>query len=288
MLATAVAWLPRRPRAWLGRLIGDLAFVTLAGRRHAALANIEVAFPGVASNDRRRICRASFQHLGLMFVELCAALIEPPARTLEGISLDGLPHLKHAMEMHGRALVLTAHLGNWELLALAHQLTGFPATVVVRPLDTPWLDVLADRLRRQAGVELIDKRGALRPVLSALRRRRIVALLLDQNASRREGVFVPFFGRPASTSKSLAVLAVRTRTPVVPIFIYREGVGRHRVVIHPPLPVGGAADRERAVAELTERCTASIEAAIGIAPDQWLWIHNRWRTRPATPGGLSP
>jgi len=250
-----------------------------------ALANIERAFPRIPATDRRRVCRASFQHLGLMFIELCAALTEPSERTLAGITLEGLDHLKDAMGMHGRALVLTAHLGNWELLALAHRLTGVPTTVVVRPLDAPWLDVLADRLRRQSGIELIDKRRALRPVLSALGRGRMVALLLDQNASRREGVFVPFFGRPASTSKSLAVLAVRTRTPVVPIFIYRESVGRHRVVIHPSLPVDAASDTERAVAELTQRCTAEIEAAIGAAPDQWLWVHNRWRTEPAASSG---
>ena len=247
-----------------------------------------MAFPGVTEADRRRVCRASFQHLGLMFVELCAAVTEPPERTLEGITIDGLDHLKRAVTTHGRALVLTAHLGNWELLAPAHRLMGFPATVVVRPLDAPWLDVMADRLRQRAGVELIDKRGALRPVLSALRRGRLVALLLDQNASRHEGIFVSFFGRPASTSKSLAVLAVRTRTPVVPMFIYRKGVGRHRVVIHPPLPIEAARDSERAVAELTQRCAAAIEAAVGVAPDQWLWVHNRWRTQPASPHGPGP
>ena len=219
---------------------------------------------------------------------MCTVLSEPPERTLEGIALDGLDHLKNTMETHGRALVLTAHLGNWELLAVANRLMGFPATVVVRPLDAPWLDVVAERLRRKAGIELIDKRGALRPVLSALRRGRVVALLLDQNASRREGVFVPFFGRPASTSKSLAVLAVRTQTPVVPMFIYREGFQRHRVVIHPPLPVDPTRDSEGAVVELTQRCATAIEAAIGIAPDQWLWVHDRWRTRPAAASGPGP
>lgn len=260
----------------------------LRGRRRAALSNLEVAFPSAAATDRRRVCRGSFQHLGLMFVELCAALTEPPARTLEGITLDGLGHLKQTMEMHGRALALTAHLGNWELLAMAHRLMGVATTVVVRPLDAPWLDAVADRLRRRAGIDLIDKRGALRPVLSALRRGRLVALLLDQNASRREGVFVSFFGRPASTSRSLAVLAVRTRTPVVPMFIYREGVRRHRVVIHPALPVDPSGHSEQAVVEITQRCTAAIEAAIGVAPDQWLWVHDRWRTRPATPSGPGP
>lgn len=228
------------------------------------------------------MCRRSFQHLGATLVELCATLARPLENTLSTITLEGLEHLRRAMEAHGRALVLTAHLGNWELLAAAHRLTGYPLAIVVRPLDSPWLDALADRLRRKAGVELIAKRGALRPVLKALADGRMVGILLDQNASRREGVFVPCFGCPASTSKSLALLAVRTGAPVVPIFIRRDG-RRHRVTIHPPLPAPAANDTEQAVVELTARCTETIEAAVREAPEQWLWIHNRWRTRPPGP-----
>jgi Kdo2-lipid IVA lauroyltransferase/acyltransferase len=275
--------LPRRSRAWLGRRLGDGAYIVLAARRRMALTNIESAIPDLAPADRRRVCRGSFQHLGLMLVEFASLLTQPPKRSLEGIVLEGLDHLQKTMAIHGRALVLSAHLGNWEFLALSHRLMGFPATVVVRPLDAPGLDTLAERLRSRAGVELIDKRGALRPVLGALRRGRLVALLLDQNASRREGIFASFFGRPASTPKSLAVLALRTRTPVVPMFIYRTGIERHRVVIHPPLFVEDAPDAELAVADLTQRCTTAIEAAIRVAPDQWMWIHNRWRTQPLAP-----
>ena len=255
--------------------------MALASRRRLALANLRLAFPDMAEADRRRVCRGSFQHLGLMFVELCAAMTAPPEQILAGITVVGMEHLKDAMAKHGRALVLTAHLGNWELLALAHRLTGIPTTVVMRALDAAWLDVMADRLRRRSGIELVEKRAALRPVLGALNRGRMVALLLDQNASRREGVFVSFFGRPASTSKSLAVLAVRTRTPVVPIFIYRERVHEHRVVIQPSFGIDAPGDNEQAVMEITQRCATTTEAAIAVAPDQWLWVHNRWRTQPA-------
>lgn len=283
-----MARLPRGWAAWLGRRLGDLAFVVVAPRRRVALSNLERALPGVAAAERRRICRASFQHLGLMFVELCTALSRPLERTLEGITVDGLHHLRNAVETHGSALVLTAHLGNWELLAVAHRLSGFPLSVVVRPLDAPWLDAVADRLRRKTGIELIYKRGALRPVLGALQRGRLVGILMDQNAGRREGIFVSFFGWPASTSRSIAVLALRTGTPVVPIFIYRQDLGRHRMVIHPALPVDTKADDGDPVAELTQRCTTSIEDAIGAAPEQWLWLHNRWRTRPPAESRIAP
>jgi KDO2-lipid IV(A) lauroyltransferase len=214
--------------------------------------------------------------------ELAALLARPLPATLATLSLEGREHLDRVMATHGRALVLTAHLGNWELLAAAHRLTPYPLAIVVRPLDAGWLNTLAEEARRKTGVELIAKQGALRPVLDALRRGRMVGILLDQNTARRESVFVPFFGRPASTSRALALLALRTGAPILPIFA-RRADGRHRVVIAPPIMPQSRGASEAAVAELTARCTAAIEAAIRAAPEQWLWSHDRWRTRPPAP-----
>jgi KDO2-lipid IV(A) lauroyltransferase len=220
-----------------------------------------------------------------MAVELAALLERPLDDTLRLIRIDGLEHVHSAMARHGRALLLTAHLGNWELLPVACRLAGHPLSVVLRPLDAAWLDRLATRMRERSEVDLIDKRAALRPVLRALAGGGMVGILLDQNAARREGVFVPFFGRPASTSKSLAVLALRTGSPIVPAFIHREDGGRHRVVVGRPLTMPDAADVDAAVVAVTAACTDAIEAAIRRTPDQWLWMHDRWRTRPAAEGG---
>jgi KDO2-lipid IV(A) lauroyltransferase len=248
-----------------------------------ALDNLRQALPELDPAARRRLYRRSCQHLGRVFVELCALLSRSPDRLLARVMLDGREHLDRVMAAHGRTLVLTAHLGNWEFLSVAHRLTPYPLAVVVRPLDIPWLNGLAERLRRKAGVELIDKREALRPVLAALARGAMVGILLDQNAVRHEGVFVPFFGRPASTSRAIALLAIRTGAPVIPIFARREPDGRHRVTIRPPLAPPAAGDRDEAIVELTARCTEEIEAAIRQAPEQWLWLHGRWRTRPLDP-----
>jgi KDO2-lipid IV(A) lauroyltransferase len=158
-------------------------------------------------------------------------------------------------------------------------LSGYRLAVVARRLDSPALEELASRLRTKSGVELIEKRQALRPVLTALRRGQFVGILLDQNASRREGVFVPFFGIPASTSKSIAVLSLRTQTPIVPIFIRRAPSGRHRVVVKTPLRPSTPNCGDDAVVELTMLCTRAIEDAIRESPEQWLWVHRRWRTR---------
>jgi len=280
-LAATVGRLPVPVAAWVGRRVGDIAYVLLLGRRRLALANLDRVFPERSAAERRRIYRGSCQHLGLVFVELCALLARPLPEFLERITIDGLEHVEAVMASHGRALALSAHLGNWELLSAAHRLSPYHLAVVVRPLDSPALNALADAVRNKTGVELIDKRRALRPVLSALGQGRIVGILLDQNASRREGVFVPFFGRPASTSRSIALVAVRTGTPVLPIFARRENDGRHRVVILPALQALPANDTDTAVVELTARCTATIEAAIRETPEQWLWMHNRWRTQPS-------
>lgn len=280
-MAAVVGRLPRALGAWLGRRLGDVGYLAVGGRRRLALENLESAFPQLDEPARRRLCWRAYQHLGLTFVELCELWARPVDHFLARVTLEGLEHLKAAMTAHGRALLLTAHLGNWELLPAASRLAGYGLAVVVRPLDSMPLNTLAERVRRRVGVELIDKRRALRPVLETLGRGHMVGILLDQNAARREGVFVPFFGRLASTSRSIAVLALRTGTPVLPVFTRREPGGLHRVTIHPPLPPPAANGLEEAIVEFTARSTAAIEAAIREAPEQWLWIHNRWRTRPA-------
>ena len=265
----------------LGRRFGDLTAMALPRRRRVVLRNLALAFPDLPDDGRRRLARRSWQHLGMTVVEMARVLARPLQATLDEMTIEGQEHIQRAMTESGRALMLTAHLGNWEYLSAAHGLVDYPLAIVVRPLDAPALQALADTMRRKTGVEIIDKRGALRPVLEALRKGRLIGILLDQNAARREGVFVPFFGRMASTSRSIALLALRTRTPILPVFTRREGPGRHRVVVEPPVLMPDPMnDLEAAVVELTARCTAVIERVVRQTPEQWLWVHDRWRTRP--------
>jgi Kdo2-lipid IVA lauroyltransferase/acyltransferase len=255
--------------------------MALPRRRRVVLRNLALAFPDLTADARQRLARRNWQHLGMTVVEMARVLARPLQATLDEMTMEGKEYIQGAMTQHGRALMLTAHLGNWEYLSAAHWLVGYPLAVVARPLDAPVLQALADTMRRKTGVEIIDKRGALRPVLEALRRGRMIGILLDQNAARREGVFVPFFGRAASTSRSIALLALRTKTPILPIFTRREGPGRHRVVVEPPIPMPDPTnDLEDAIVELTARCTAVIERVVRQTPEQWLWAHDRWRTRP--------
>ena len=169
---------------------------------------------------------------------MARVLARPLQATLDEMTIEGQEHIQARWPSTGAALILTRaprQLGVPQRRATGSSATRWP--IVVRPLDAPALQALADTMRRKTGVEIIDKRGALRPVLGALRRGRLIGILLDQNAARREGVFVPFFGRTASTSRSIALLALRTRTPILPVFTRREGPGRHRVLVEPPVPM---------------------------------------------------
>ena len=276
-----VAWVPAHlPPAVglaLGRRIGDALWWLLPRRRRVALDNIRVSLGReMGPEEVRRLGRRSFQHLGMNLVEACRYFLRPTDVMLSRVRVEGAEHLRSAAARGRGVLILTAHYGNWELLAAAHGLTGLPLSIVIRPLEHPVLDDLAVRFRRRSGAELIVKRQAVREVLQALRRGRMVGILLDQNATRAEGVFVPFFGVPASTSKGLAVLALRTRAPVVPVFLRREADGRHCMDVSPPLVPPQDGD----IGAYTATFNLAIEAAIRRAPEQWLWMHARWRTRP--------
>jgi KDO2-lipid IV(A) lauroyltransferase len=276
-LGWVLAHLPRSLGLAAGRRIGDLLWWLLPRRRRVALANLERGFGTSRSPaELRSLARRSFQHLGMNLVEVCRYFLRPTDIMLSRVRVEGGEHLRAAAAQGRGILVLTAHYGNWELLAAAHGLVGLPLSIVVRPLDHPLLDEMAARFRRRSGAELIIKRQAVREVLQALRRQRMVGILLDQNATRSEGVFVPFFGVPASTSKGLAVIALRTGAPVVPVFLRREPDGRHCMEVGPPIPAPADGDPDTYTATFNE----VIEAAVRRAPEQWLWMHARWRTRP--------
>jgi len=280
-LGGVLACLPSGIGLWVGRRLGDLAYWLLPGRRAMARQNLARAFGAeLSAPELDKLCRESFRHLGMMLVESCTFFFRLPPVLLSRVEVEGLERLKAAAAQGRGVLLLTAHFGNWELLAAAHVLTGYSLSVVARPMDSPILDWLVTRFRERCGLEVITKRQALPVVLDALWRQRMVAILLDQNATRREGVFVPFFGQPASTSKSLALLALRTEAPVVPVFIRREPDGGHRVVIEPEIRPPRTGDRRKDIVAYTAAFTRSVEDTIRRWPEQWLWMHDRWRTRP--------
>jgi KDO2-lipid IV(A) lauroyltransferase len=179
------------------------------------------------------------------------------------------------------AIILTAHLGNFALLAYAHGLMGCPVTIVHRPMRNQLVDREIIDWRARAGTSSIAKRAAAKAIMRALRNREMVAIPADQNQTRRFGVFVDFFGIPASTTPGPARSAAITGVPVFPVFLVREGeTERHRIEVMPQVEMVDTGDREADVVTNTQRCTAVIEQVVRAHPDQWIWLHKRWRTRP--------
>jgi KDO2-lipid IV(A) lauroyltransferase len=281
-----VRLLPHRAARGIGRRIGRAAHALLRRHRRIARANLALAMPALGEVERARVVRACFEHFGLALLDAASAGRFDLVELCRRMDLEGWHHLQEA-ERRARAagtglFVLSAHLGLWEIAAYPPGIYGGPLHVVGRPLDNPLLDRHLTRARARYGNELIPKRGAVRPMMRVLSQGGRVGILIDQRARPTEGIWVPFFGRPAYTTPALARMALRTGAPVVPIFGYPLPEGRYRIVLREPILAEEAAGLgdEEAVTELTRRYLAACEAEIRRHPEMWLWMHERWKGSP--------
>jgi KDO2-lipid IV(A) lauroyltransferase len=275
-----VGRLPVRVAQGLGAGLGRAAYWVLPGRRRVALDNLILVYGDTLSPAARAtLARRCFEHLGTTAVECCRLFFGPAERLLGRVRGQGMEHIGQALARGRGIFFLTGHFGNWELLAATHGLAGFGLSVVVRPLDNPYLDRLIARARERSGLRAISKRDAVLGVRAALARGECIGILLDQDAGR-DGVFVPFLGHPASTSRALAVLAIKTRAPVVPAFIHRLPDGGHELVLDPEIPLAITGDLDHDIEVNTARFTAAIERHVRAHPEQWFWVHRRWKSRP--------
>lgn len=198
------------------------------------------------------------------------------------VEYDGLENYTRASERGRGVLMLTGHIGAWELCAFAQGVYGHPLSFLVRPLDNPLLDRMVSHYRELSGNRTIDKNKAVKPVLEILRRGQDVGLLIDANTMLDQGVFCDFFGTPACSTTGLAVFALRAEAPVVPGFlIWDERTSKHRLRFEPEIPLIRTGDFKEEVMLNTARFTKVIEEYAWRYPDQWLWVHKRWHTRPA-------
>lgn len=267
----------------LGQLLGDLWFYM--DHRHRAIAtnNLQRAFPReLSAGDRMRIARETFRNLAVMPFELGWSLRRTRAENLSRIQVIGREHLEEALGRRRGILILTAHTGNWEMLAAAAAGFQIRVNVVYRPLDSMTLERLVCGFRSRFGARLIPRADSLRAMIRALRRGEAVALLLDQNVGWRKGVFAPFFGSRACTHKVMAMLALKTGAPVVPLFMRREN-GHFVAEFQAALPTRITGDRTADVDWNTQCYNKVIEAFVRCYPSQWLWLHRRWKTRPYCP-----
>jgi KDO2-lipid IV(A) lauroyltransferase len=263
------------------RLAGSILYRLDRRHRERALENLRASCPGAAEETLRRVARRSCEHLIMVGAEvLCLPRLMQFNRFLEYVDisqcLESFQHIAGGKP----AILVTGHFGNWEMVGYSMAAMGFPATSVARPLDNPYLNAYILRLRERTGQKILFKEGMTEEALADLRRGRPLAFIADQDAGRR-GFFVNFFGRKASAYKSIAYLAMEENIPIFVGGAYRDGPGFHyRLVMTDRIdPAEYPRGIDGAVA-ITERYTAGIEKAVRLAPDQYLWVHRRWKTRP--------
>jgi len=267
----------------VGEALAWLAYLVAVRHRRIGMTNLALAFPERSRRERRRILRASMLNLGRMVVELLylPKLSDEDLRRMVRFEDEQWWREAIAAERDTGAMVLSGHFGNWELCVYAHGRRGHPITMVHRTLANPHIDRWFNALRARAGTTLLRKSRAAVGALRAVRSGGLLVLPFDQNSVRNLGVFVPFFGVPASTNAGLALIALRTGAPVVPVFLVREGrSARHVVHVLPFLYAERTGNLEVDVVRNTERFSQVFEDMVRRYPEQWLWVHRRWKTRP--------
>ncbi len=280
----AVRHLPPERAVAVGAGIGRRYARARGPRSEDAVRNLSLAFPDWSDAQRERVLEDGFANLGRHLAELC--LLQGPhrGRLLAGVEVEGEEHYDAARLRSGSDgfIVLTAHFGSWELCAAAMSGRGYPVSVVHHRISNPWIDSMASDWRQAAGVHEIQLGRASMGVFRALSKGRVIAMLLDQNARRDEGVFAPFFGQQALTRSGPASIAMNRGVAVLPVFMFRVGDSpRHVVKMQAPLDIEqDAHDPESALGRNVARMNAVIEAAVREAPDHWLWPHRRFKTRP--------
>lgn len=272
------------PRAFAlraGQAVGALAYAVLPHLRRHAEINLRLAFPDLDECDRARIRRGAFRNLGRLLGEIS----QFPRLNRENISsivvYEGLGNYLDAVAEGRGVILLTGHIGAWELSVFAHSIHGHPMSFLARRVDNPLVERLAESYRARYGNRSIDKKGSVREVLKTLKSGGVVGILADLNTSREEGVFCDFFGVEACATAGVATLALRTGAVVLPGYLIWDEKSRiHRLHFEPPIETINTGNQKEDVIVNTARYAKVLESIIRRHPDQWLWIHRRWRTRP--------
>ena len=278
-----IGLVPKKAAIKIAGVLGRVLFLVDKKHRRIALDNLRCAFGRQKSpSEIRSIAKQVFVNLVNLVFEIGWSLRLDKADFAEYFNIEGYHHIKKAYDKGRGVLVLTAHFGNWELLTVVAEMIKFPLSIVVRPLDFKPLDHLFFNLRTRFGGKIIPKKRSFRKILKSLNRGEMVGLLMDQNVDWYEGVFTDFLGRRACTNHGLALLALKTGAPVVPVFMVREKTGLIGK-FGPEIPFIHTGDRRKDIEVNTRQYNRVIEDMILEYPDQWFWIHQRWKTKPYHP-----
>jgi KDO2-lipid IV(A) lauroyltransferase len=272
----------------MGAGIGMMFYALDSKHRRVAITNLTQSFPTRSPSEVQAIARAMFRHFGRLLLEMLKFSTLSPSAMMQRVEFEGEDRARLAYGQGRGVLFFTGHFGFWELHAIVHGLQLRPIGVLARALDNPHLNTLLEQVRGRTGNTVIYRQGAVRRVLKTLAAGEGVAMLIDQHMHSADAIWVDFFERPAATTSTLAVLALRTGAPVVPVFAMPVGHGRYRMIyehaVEPP-----AGEGPEAVREFTQRCTDVLEMYVRRNPELWLWMHRRWRDAPVPEGrGIFP
>ena len=280
-VARTLGVMPRRLARLLAGLLARLVYWTFGHLRRVGVRNLELALPELSSRARTEILRKVYRSLGWQLVEFCRMTRYTAENTRNWIRTEGLENYLAAQARGNGVLIVTGHMGAWELSSFYHSLMGYPMGMVIRRLDNRRLDEYVNAIRCLHGNRVLHKDEFARGLLTAMRAGETVGILMDTNMRPPQGVFVEFFGRQACTASGLARVALKTGAAVLPGFMVWEAAEK-KYVLHfgPELKFEQTGDAEADATEATQLCASATEDWIRRYPDQWLWIHRRWKTRP--------
>ena len=282
LIVKGLGALPRSVARGFAAAVMRLFYALLPGLRKTAEINLRIAFPDWKEDQRKSVIRGMLRNLAWMAVEF-ARFPKYTKRNIEQIVvLDGHENFLKGQRRGKGVLYLTGHIGAWELSSLAHALYGYPLHYMARPIENRRIDALVNTYRRLSGNQPIFKNESARVTLKVLKEAGTIGILADQNTMPQEGVFVDFFGKAASTTTGIARLALHTDAAVVPGYaVWDESLVKYRLRFDPPVELVQTGDLEHDILENTQKFTRVLENIIRKYPDQWVWIHGRWNTRPS-------
>lgn len=289
ILLKFLGYLPRQIGRGLGALVARGLFVVRPSLQRAAEFNLRLAFPELPQRARREILKRMVRNVGWMAAEFARMPRYTRSNIEQAIILDGFENFAAAEERGRGVLFLTGHMGAWELKPFAHALYSHPIYFLVRPIDNPRVDVLVNRYRCASGNRPLKKNESARTILRILHQGGVIGVLADQNTIPSEAVFVDFFGIPAATTSGIARLARRTGAAVVPVYSYWDPqIRKYRLRYEPALELTATENEQSDILKFSARFNQVIEDYVRRFPDQWLWVHRRWRTRPPDQGAIYP
>ena len=273
--------LPRKSSISLGRFLGKLAYFIITDARKRTQGNLKIAF-GEEKDEKelKKLALSVFENVGKNVAD-AVRLKNMKWEEIEKITqIEGLEYFDKAYKMGKGVMALTGHIGNFELLAAYFSLKGYKVSVIGRELYDPRLDDLLVESRESTGLENIPSSASVKQVIRALRSGRALGVLADQDSSRVRGVFVSFFERPARTPVGPTLLAYKTQSPIVPMAIVRKKDNKYKIIVREPIKLTSSQDKERDIIETTQEYTKVLESIIREYPSQWLWMHDRWKSKP--------